>query len=365
MKTIEQIIMEAAAARTSDIHMEPGVPVKIRVDGQLTNLDDNILTPEDMEEYGRVLAGRHYNEIEEKGELDLALTIGDHRCRINLYRIQGNLACALRILSDKIPALSELGLPPAISQIPNYQKGIVLVTGETGSGKSTTLASIIDQINHTRYDHIITLEDPVEYQYKPDKSLISQREIGKDTESYASGLKAILREDPDVILIGEMRDTETIDAALTAAETGHLVFATLHTNSAVDSIDRIVGTYPAGQQNQVKIQLAGTLKAVISQQLLVRKSGHGRVAACEVMVVNSAIRNQIREGKTAQMQSSLLAGSADGSITMDNSLIGLYEAKLISAETAIAAAADPAYVKKTVSPSNAFGGTSSYGSINR
>ena len=233
-----------------------------------------------------------------------------------------------------------------MQRLPDLNRGIVLVTGETGSGKSTTLAAMLDRINHTYDGHIITLEDPIEYIYKPDRCVINQREIGADTESYASGLRAILREDPDVILIGEMRDLNTIETALTAAETGHLVFATLHTNSAPEAIDRVVDVFPEGRQKQIRLQLSTTLMAVLSQQLLPKKAG-GRVAACELMMVTPAIRNLIREGKTPQILSSLATSAAEGSVTMDNALIALCRQQVISAKTARAAFChDPEYVKR-------------------
>ena len=348
MKTIEEIVKTGEENKASDIHFSCGSPVKYRIDGQIQNLDDDVLSFDDCEELGRRLAQDHFDEIKETGELDLAETIAGSRVRINLYRTKGAISGALRILHDHIPELSSLGLPPVVSEFPTYQKGIILVTGETGSGKSTTMASILNEINHTRREHIITLEDPIEYIYKDDKCLISQREVGKDTESYAMGLRAILREDPDVILIGEMRDDATISTALTAAETGHLVFATLHTNSAVDSVDRIVGTFPAEKQGQIRAQLASTLKAVLSQQLLVRKGGKGRAAACECMIVTPAIRNQIREGNTAQMQSSLLSSANIGAITMDNCLINMVRNNIIEPDTAIEAANNQEYVKQNV-----------------
>ena len=348
MKSIEEIVALGNSSAASDIHISCGSPVMYRIDGQLQRLDDEVLSFDDCEELGRRLAGDHYEEIRESGEFDAAETIADCRIRINLYRTKGSISAALRILHDHIPELSTLGLPPVVSDFPTYQKGIILVTGETGSGKSTTMASILNEINHTRREHIITLEDPIEYLYTDDKCLISQREIGKDTESYAEGLRAILREDPDVILIGEMRDGVTIETALTAAETGHLVFATLHTNSAVDSVDRIVGTFPAEKQQQIRIQLASTLKAVLSQQLLVRKGGKGRAAACECMLVTAAIRNQIREGNTAQMQSSLLSSTNIGAISMDNCLINMVKNNVIETETAIEAAINQDYVRQNV-----------------
>ncbi len=346
---VEEYIKHASELGASDVHVVAGLPPKCRKDGQLIDLFPEILTHDTCEKIASELAGKLYSRIEEIGELDLAKTIAGERIRINLFRQQGSISAALRILSNQIPKLDQLGLPPVVSDFPSYQKGIVLVTGETGSGKSTTLAAILNQINHTRCDHIITLEDPIEYLYEPDKAIINQREIGKDTESYDNGLRAILREDPDVILIGEMRDLNTIETALTAAETGHLVFATLHTNSAPDSIDRMVGVFPAERQQQIRLQLSTSLKAVLSQQLLVRKGGQGRVAACEVMVVTPAIRNLIREGKTPQMMSSMLSGASEGSLTMDNCLIKMVKEGTISSKTAYEACNDKDYLKKYVS----------------
>lgn len=344
---IEELIRKASENGASDVHIVCGIPPKYRKNGQLMDLCEEILTAEDCENYAKELSGSSYGQMETIGELDMASTLAGERVRINLFRQQGNVSIALRILSNRIPKLDELGLPPVIGEFPSWQKGIVLVTGETGSGKSTTLAAILDQINHTRYDHIITLEDPVEYLYEPDKCVINQREIGKDTESYDNGLRAILREDPDVILIGEMRDLSTIETALTAAETGHLVFATLHTNSAPDSIDRIVGVFPADRQPQIRMQLSTCLKAVLSQQLIINKEKTRRLAACEVMIVTPAIKNLIREGKTPQMVSAMLASAIEGSVTMDNSIIKLYKEKKISLEVALEAANDKAYLKKT------------------
>lgn len=344
--TVEELVRQGSADGASDIHLVAGIPPKYRIDGQLQDIYPMPLTHEECEAFAQELAGDLYKEIEHIGEIDLAKTIAGERVRINLFRQQGSISAALRILSSKIPLLEQLGLPPIVHEFPTWQKGIILVTGETGSGKSTTLAAILDQINHTRRNHIITLEDPVEYIYTPDQCVINQREIGKDTVSYEKGLRAILREDPDIILIGEMRDLSTIETALTAAETGHLVFATLHTNSAPDAVDRIVGVFPAERQPQIRLQLSTTLKAVLSQQLLVRKGGKGRVAACEVMVVTAAIKNLIREGKTPQMVSSMLSGASEGSVTMDNYLIQLLKKGVISGDTAMEAANDKLYLRK-------------------
>ena len=349
MVTIEELITKGAELGASDVHLAKGVPPKFRIDGQLQDAKDiSPLTEEECLNYAKRLAGDKLEAIKEIGQLDLSETIADHRIRINLFRQQGAISASMRILADEIPVLSTLGLPPVVSEFAKWQKGIILVTGETGSGKSTTLAAILDQINHTRREHIITLEDPIEYIYKPDLCLVNQREIGTDTQSYADGLRAILREDPDIILIGEMRDPETIETAMTAAETGHLVFATLHTNSAVESIDRIVGVFPAERQQQIRLQLSTTIQAVLSQQLLLKKSGHGRVVACEAMIMTAAIRNMIREGKTPQMQSALVSSSALGSISMDNSLVQMVKDGSISIDQAIEASANPDHIKKNV-----------------
>ncbi len=342
---IEELIREAARRGASDIHLICGLPPKVRIDGRLVNLYPEPLEDVDCERLATELAGRDYESIKHIGELDFARSIVGERIRVNLFRQQGHVSAALRILSNAIPQLERLGLPDAVSAFAGYQRGIILVTGETGSGKSTTLAAILNQINHTRSEHIITLEDPIEYIYEPDQCIINQREIGTDTESYAAGLRASLREDPDIILIGEMRDAQTIDTAMTAAETGHLVFATLHTNSAVESVDRIVGTFPADKQPQVRMQLSTTLQAVLSQQLLPKRGG-GRAAACECMIATAAIRNLIREGRTPQMASAMLTGADRGSVTMDNCLINMALGGKIEFQTAIEAAHDAEYVLK-------------------
>lgn len=342
MSVLDDWIAKAQQERVSDVHIVAGLPVRGRVDGRLLDLTETPMSWEDCENVGRELAGSRFSEIERMGEVDLAKSFPcGVRTRINLFRQQGSLSAAIRLLAERIPELEELQLPPAVSNFENYRTGIVLVTGETGSGKSTTLASVLDRINHTRQAHIITLEDPIEYVYTPDKCVINQRQIGADTRSYADGLRSILREDPDVILIGEMRDLNTIETALTAAETGHLVFATLHTNSAADAIDRIVNVFPEGQQKQIRLQLSTTLRAVLSQQLLPRKSGKGRVAACEVMIVNSAIRNLIREGKTPQMESFMAMNAQNGSILMDAALQRLVRDGSVSQQTALSYARDP------------------------
>lgn len=346
---VEELIAAAHRAQASDVHLVCGLPAKFRVAGRLTNAgfaDDAPLTHDDCEQLARQLAGDDFERIKRSGELDRAATIAGVRVRINLFRQQGHVSAALRLLSDVIPALESLGLPPAVLDFPRIQRGIVVVTGETGSGKSTTLAALIDSINHASGQNIITMEDPIEYIYTPDRSIISQREIGQDTASYHDALRAVLREDPDVILIGEMRDLETIQTALTAAETGHFVLATLHTKSAADSIDRMVDVFPEGLQRQIRMQLSTCLVAVLSQQLLPRRDGTGRALACELMMVTPAIRNLIREAKTPQIASSLATSAAAGSVSMDNALIQLVRTRAISLDTAVAAAYDEDYVRR-------------------
>ena len=299
MLDINNAVSMAQRMNASDIHIVSDRPVKCRIDGQITTLDERVIPAQECEEIIRELAGESYSLVEKIGELDMALTFEcGARTRINIFRSNGAVSAAIRILSDHIPEIE------------------------------VRLRSHIDQ-----FRHILTLEDPVEYIYTPDKCVINQREIGRDTRSYADGLRAILREDPDIILIGEMRDLDTIEAALTAAETGHLVFATLHTNSAADSIDRIVGVFPDGRQKQIRMQLSTTLRVVLSQQLVPKTSG-GRVAACEVMVVNDAIRNIIREGKTPQIENFIAMNQQGGSILMDNALMKLAAEGKISREEA-------------------------------
>lgn len=342
---IAELIARAAELGASDLHLVCGLPPMVRCSGALLPLEGAApLSGEECLRLGGELAeGR---ELPARGELDLSRTLSGVRVRVNLYRAQGQLSAAVRLLSDQIPPLATLGLPPAALELTSLRRGILLVTGETGSGKSTTLASMLDEINRTRAGHLITLEDPIEYLHTPRRCVINQREIGRDTESYAVGLRAALREDPDILLIGEMRDLDTIETALTAAETGHLVLATLHTNSAADSIDRMVSVFPEGRQQQIRMQLSMTLRAVLSQQLLPRADGQGRVLACELMMVNAAIRNLIREGKTPQIANAVATSAKDGSITMDNALIRLVQSRAISAAAAREAAWDPEYVKR-------------------
>lgn len=345
MLSVDALVARAKQDGASDIHLICGLPPKYRLDGELRDMDSVPLTEGDCEAVARSLAGDAYREMEKIGELDLAGTWGGNRCRVHLFRQQGVPSVALRLLREQIPDLDRLGLPPAALELTKLHKGIVLVTGETGSGKSTTLASMLDRINHTRRAHIVTLEDPVEYLYRPDLCAINQREVGRDTRSFSDGLRASLREDPNVILIGEMRDRDTIETAITAAETGHLVFGTLHTGSAADSVDRMVQVFPEGLQTQIRLQLSMCLQAVLTQQL-VQKKGGGRVLACEMMVVTDAIRNLIRSGNTPQIVNAVATSAAIGGQTMDQALVRLYRGGQITRETAMQYAHEQDYVKK-------------------
>ena len=345
MLTIEEMVAKAKQDGGSDIHIICGLPPKYRVSGGLENMCDDVLTEEDCFSIARYLAGNNYAQFDEVGELDAADTYAGNRCRIHIFKQQGIPSVALRLLREEIPKLDTLGVPPAVLDLINLHKGIVLVTGETGSGKSTTLAALLDKINHTCKYHIVTLEDPVEYIYKPDLCAINQREVGKDTRSFSDGLRASLREDPNVILIGEMRDKDTIETAITAAETGHLVFGTLHTGSASDAVDRIVQVFPADAQTQIRLQLSMTLEAVLTQQLVPKKGG-GRALACELMLVTDAIRNLIRAGNTPQIANAVATSVAIGGQTMDQALVKLVRAGQITKDSALHYAHSPDYVKK-------------------
>ena len=343
--TIDELVAKAKQDGGSDIHLICGLPPKYRVSGSLEDMTDEPLTEEDCIGYAHELAGNAYDTFDEVGELDSAGFYGGNRCRVHIFKQQGIPSVALRLLRESIPKLESLGLPPAALSLTGLHKGIVLVTGETGSGKSTTLAAMLDCINHSRRDHIVTLEDPVEYIYKPDLCAINQREVGKDTRSFSEGLRASLREDPNVILIGEMRDQETIETAITAAETGHLVFGTLHTGSASDAVDRIVQVFPEGMQTQIRLQLSMCLQGVLTQQLVPKKGG-GRALAVEYMVVTDAIRNMIRTGNTPQIANAIATSAALGGQTMDQALVKLVRSGVVARDVALHYAHSPEYVKK-------------------
>ena len=334
---IEAILRRAVDCGASDIFVAAGLPLTFKIKGEQQRTGQPY-TPADSGAFAAALyrlAGRESYCVDgSRMDDDFSCSVsGIGRFRVNLFRQRGTLAAVVRVIRFGLPKPEEFHIPPEIMAVKDCKKGLVLVTGQAGSGKTTTLACIVDAINHSRSGHILTLEDPVEYIYTPDQCLINQREVGRDTMSFAAGLRAALREDPDVILVGEMRDLDTIQTALTAAETGHLVFGTVHTNSAADSIDRIVDVFPAERQQQIRLQLSMTLKAVLSQQLLPRAQGGGRVLACEVMKTDDAIRNLIREGKTPQIQNAIQTSGAIGNILMDRSLQNLYRSGAISRQT--------------------------------
>lgn len=347
MKKLNELLELTLDNKASDLHITVGIPPVIRVNGELNAIDEDKLLPSDTEKYARELLQSKFDEYCKKGEIDLSYSVsGIGRFRVNAYKQRGSDAIAIRNVGLKIPELKGLNFPRVINDIIKSQRGLILVTGPTGSGKSTTLAAMINEINFTRKAHIITLEDPIEYMHKHNKSIINQREIGRDSHSYASALKAILREDPDVILIGEMRDLETISIAITAAETGHLVFSTLHTIGAAKTIDRVTDVFPPFQQQQIKIQLASVLKGIISQQLIPTEDNKGRVAALEIMISTPAIQNLIREGKTHQLQSLIQTGNKYGMKTMDMALAELYKKGVISQESALTYSVDRELITK-------------------
>lgn len=331
-----EILQKAIDRKASDIHITAGSPVIIRVNGSLVPMDDNTLSPDDTKELTfQVVVDKQRERLDDLGEVDTSYSNpGLGRFRINAYKQRAAYGMALRVVNSEIPSITQLGLPKVIEKLCEGRRGLILVTGPTGSGKSTTLASMINQMNHHRQDHIITIEDPIEFLHKHNTSIVNQREIGSDTMTFANALRASLRQDPDVILVGEMRDLETISTAITAAETGHLVLSTLHTIGAAKTIDRIIDVFSPHHQQQVRIQLASMISAIISQQILPRADGKGRVAAFEIMVATQAIRNLIREGKTHQIQTIIQTGNKYGMQTMDNSLYKLYKKSLITLEVA-------------------------------
>ena len=331
---LERTMLEGA----SDLHLTTQTPPVLRVNGSLLRLEDYpILNPAEIRRliYG-ILTQRQREKLEAEQELDLSYSLpGKARFRLNVYFQRDAIGAAFRQIPVDIKPLDELGLPPRVAEFARLPRGFVVVTGPTGSGKSTTLAAIIDVINRERTDHIMTVEDPIEYLHRHKTAMINQREVGTDTKSFAAALKHVLRQDPDVILVGEMRDLETIQTALTAAETGHLVFATLHTQDAPQTVDRIIDVFPPHQQQQVRVQLASSLQGVVSQQLLPTADGAGRVLSCEILVATPAVRNLVREGKTHMIYSSMQAGGKFGMQTMDQSLADLVKRGKITFELAI------------------------------
>lgn len=342
MLSIEEVLTIAKQAGASDVHITVGIPPKMRVNGALYDMDFPKMLPPDTEEIiNQIMSEKQKAIYMDRGEYDMSFSIRDvGRYRVNAYHQRGSAAIAFRLVGTQIPTPEELGIPESVVDLSQRKRGMVLVTGPTGSGKSTTLAAIIDKVNKTRDAHVITLEDPIEYLHQHQMAMVNQREIGIDSGSYANALRAALREDPDVILVGEMRDLETISVAITAAETGHLVLSTLHTIGAASTVDRMIDVFPAHQQQQIRIQVANVLEAVISQQLIPTADGRGRVAAFEVMHANHAVRNLIREGKTHQLMSVIQTNRKLGMITMDEALTQLYFTGKITKDDAIEFAQD-------------------------
>ncbi len=339
--TIDDLLTECVERGGSDLHLTVGLPPTIRLHGHLTPLPYTVLTEHDTRRLVyEALNDQHLEHFERHRDLDFAYSVkGVARFRFNVYMQKGAVAAAMRVIPSKIPSVESLRLPSVIYEVLKKHSGLVLVTGPTGSGKSTSLACMIDLINQTRPCHIMTIEDPIEYVHHHKRAMVNQREVHADTETFHNALRAVLREDPDVILIGEMRDLETIQAALTLAETGHLVFATLHTRNAPQTIDRIIDVFPPHQQEQIRVLLANTIEAVFAQQLIPMIGG-GRIAAIEVMVANAAIRNLIREGKTHQIYSIMETNSGAGMVTMDRVLADLHRNGFITHEEAINRAMD-------------------------
>ncbi len=334
--TIEPLLDEMLRRDASDLHLQVGLPAMLRIDGSLSKVEKPLeLKPADIIALvDSILDEQQKQLLITDLELDFSFAYGDlARFRVNAFHEKGNMAVALRLIPTKIRTTQELGLPKIIDSFTDYPRGLVLVTGPTGSGKSTTLAAMVDKINTEKALHIITIEDPIEYQHYHKKSIIVQREVHFDTHSFGSGLRSALREDPDVVLIGEMRDLETIATAVTLAETGHLVMATLHTNSASQSIDRMIDVFPPHQQQQIRIQLSNTLGAIVSQRLIPMVGG-GRVVAAEILVVNAAVRNIIREAKTHQIDAVIQTSAEAGMQTMDTTLVNLVHAGKVSFEVA-------------------------------
>ena len=347
VNNIQELLQIAHENKASDLHVTTGIPPKIRVDGELRSLGEDRLMPEDTEHLIKDIMSEHAAEIFlKKGEVDFSYVVpGTGRYRVNVFRQRGSYSCVMRIVNTTIPTPEELRLPSSVVELTGRKKGLILVTGPTGSGKTTTLASLVNVINENKNLHVITLEDPIEYLHRHRKSIVNQREIGIDSINYADALRAALREDPDVILVGEMRDLDTISTAITAADTGHLVLSTLHTTGASNTIDRIIDVFPPHQQQQIRIQVASVLESVISQQLVPCEKG-GRVAAFEVMHSNPAIRNLIREAKTHQINTVIQTGSKSGMLGMDDALAELVAQKLISMETAYEYAQDQVAVDR-------------------
>ena len=343
MAQIDELLQIVKSAEASDLHLVSGSVPMIRIGGQLEKTRHRILTDEEIRHLiYEILADKQIKQFEHSGDLDLAYGIaGVARFRLNIYNTHTGIAAAIRLIPDQILDLETLGLSSAVASLAESQSGLVLITGPTNSGKTTTMASMVDHINTNFSKHIISLEDPIEYIHKNKNSLVSQRQIGLHSESFAKSLRAALREDPNVVLVGEMRDIETISLAVTAAEVGLLVMATLHTVTAAATIDRIIDVFPHEQQQQIRIMLANSLKGIVAQQLVRRAAGHGRTVAYELMIQTSSISSLIREGKTHQIPNAILTGGKQGMKLFDNHLKGLVDSGVISAQEAVRVATDP------------------------
>jgi twitching motility protein PilT len=340
MEDLLRLVTEEGA---SDLHLSVGAPPAVRLRGQLVKLDLRPLSAEDLETLARsITSDVHLQRVNEEGSVDFGFTFrGANRFRVSVYRQKGNLAIALRLIPRSLLSLDDIGFPPVVSELVYLPRGLILVTGPTGSGKSTTLASMLDVINSTTQNHIITIEDPIEYYHEHQRGIVNQREVGVDVPSFAEGLRRALRQDPDVILVGEMRDLETMETAITASETGHLVVSTLHTTGAARTVDRIIDAFPGQQQEMIRTQLSSNLKAVISQLLIPRLDGKGRVAAFEIMVNTPSIAALIRDNKTFRIGNDILTGSKYGMVSLEASLVDLYLRGIIAYEQVLGKAQDP------------------------
>jgi len=344
---IEELLELTVDSNASDLHISVGLPPIIRINGELLKTELPALSEADVQQIiFSMLSNEQRREVEQNLELDCSLGIhGLGRFRVNIYKERGNYAAAMRTIATETPTIDQLGLPSVVKEMVDKQRGLLLVVGPTGSGKSTTLSAMVDHINKNRSVHILTIEDPIEFVHTSKKSIVHQRELGPDTKSFSNALKSALREDPDVILVGELRDLDTIQLAITAAETGHLVLGTLHTSSAAQTIDRIVDVFPAGQQQQIRTQLSVSLIAVFAQTLLPKIDAQGnrdgRVLAQEIMTVTPAISNLIREGKSTQLYSAIQTGAQYGMVTLESALKSLYAKRLISYEDALAVSSRP------------------------
>ena len=347
---IDELLHVVVDRNCSDLHICAQSEPIIREDGKLKRLNYEKFTPQQVQRMMyEIISDDQVTRFEQTKELDFSYQLPRRaRFRVNMYRDRGACAAAFRLISSRIPTVEELNLPPILKQLSEKPRGLILVTGPTGSGKSTSLAAMVNHINTNFAHHIITIEDPIEYLHQHKQCVINQRELGGDTLSFANALRASLREDPDILLVGEMRDMETIALAITAAETGHLVFATLHTNNAAESIDRIIDVFPPGQQEQIRVQLSNNIIAIISQQLLPRASGPGRIPANEIMVATPAVRNLIRENKTHQIPSIIQTSAAAGNVTMDQCLRDLYMKGLITLEEALTRCMNVEELKKMI-----------------